>query len=557
MPRRLSIALLASVSLAACVDQQPVGHDHQAMMHDMTAAKEMPLFNNLGDHHHRISTKSKEAQAFFDQGYRLLFNFNHAAAIASFTEALKRDPNCAMCWWGISLAHGPNINMPMLPDAQAPALHALEMAQSLSIHASPAERAYIDALSKRYSSAPDAERSALDKAFASAVAKLAGMYPDDLDAQVLYAEALMDTSPWDYWQSDRRTPKAGFERLVPVLEGVLKRSPRHPGAMHLYIHAVEASSNPGRAEKYADALGSLLPGAGHLVHMPTHIYNRIGRYEDGVRWNQKAARADEAYFDATNDRGMYAAMYYVHNLHFVWTAATSEGRSALAREYAHKVVENLEPGMVQNFPSAQIFVPTELYAALRFGDWDSVLKAPAPNVSLRFATAIWHYARARAFAAKGDIAKATSESALVATSFSADDAKQFMNFGVPGEDLVRIAGHVARSDIARAKGDKDDAVNELKAAVNAQDNLPYTEPPWWDFPTRQFLGDALMQAGRYREAAETYREDLKEWPKNGWSLIGLARALEMSGHGREAKSVRAQFRKAWSRADIKLSSSRL
>ncbi|MEQ1752682.1 MAG: tetratricopeptide repeat protein [Micropepsaceae bacterium] len=556
MSRSLSIALLASVSLAACVEQ-PSGKDHEMMRHDMMAAKQMPLFDNLGTHRHKISTQSKEAQAFFDQGYRLLFNFNHAAAIASFEEALKRDPGCAMCWWGISLAHGPNINMPMLPDAQAPALHALEMAQSLSAHASPVEREYIDALSKRYSSDPKVERPMLDKAFAEAVGKLARRHPDDLDAQVLYAEALMDTSPWDYWQADHRTPKAGFERLVPGLEGVMKRSPRHPGAIHLYIHAVEASTAPGRAEKYADVLGTLLPGAGHLVHMPTHIYNRIGRYDDGVRWNQKAAKADEAYFDATQDRGMYAGMYYVHNLHFVWTASTTDGRSALAREYAHKVVESLDPGMVQSFPSAQIFVPTELYAALRFGDWDSVLRAPAPNASLHFATSIWHYARSRAFAAKGDTAKAVAESALIAASFSEDDAKNFQNFGVPGEDLVRIAGHVARSEIARAKGVKDDAVNELRAAVKAQDNLPYTEPPWWDFPTRQFLGDALMQAGRYKEAVETYRQDLKQWPKNGWSLYGLARALEHSGHAREAKTVWVQFKKSWTRADVTLSSSRL
>jgi tetratricopeptide (TPR) repeat protein len=528
------------------------------MDHSMMDARPgMPLFGNLGTHSHKISTKSRKAQAYFDQGYRLLFNFNHAAAIASFEEALKLDANCAMCWWGIGFAYGPNINMPMAPDANAPALHAVEMAQSLKSRATPAERDYIDALAARYSDDPKAERPALDRAFADAARKLAKRYPRDLDAQVLFSEALMDTSPWDYWQADKRTPKKGIEELVPTLERVLKASPRHPGAIHLYIHAVEASSTPARAEKYANVLAGLLPGAGHLVHMPSHIYNRIGRYDDGVTWNQRAARADEAYFDATNDRGMYAAMYYVHNLHFVWTAATNGGRSALARDYAHKVLENLDPTMLRNFPSAEIFAPTELYAWLRFGDWDKVLAAQAPDSELHFATAMWHYARARAFAAKGDVAKAVAESDLIARSFSEADGKHFLDFGVPGADLVRVAGHVARAEIARARKDASDEVNELKAAVSAQDALPYTEPPYWDFPTRGFLGAALLRAGRTEEAIEVYKADLKEWPRNGWSLFGLSQALDKAGRKGEAKAAKAQFRNAWKNADVTLTESRL
>jgi tetratricopeptide (TPR) repeat protein len=516
----------------------------------------MPLFTNLGTHSHRITTRDAKVQAYFDQGYRLLFNFNHAAAIASFQEGLKLDANCAMCWWGISLAYGPNINMPMMPDAQMPALHALQMAQSLKPTASVAEQAYIDALAARYSADPKAERPALDKAFAAATRKLARRYPKDLDAQVLFAEALMDTSPWDYWQADKRTPKAGMEELVPTLEGVLKRAPRHPGAIHLYIHAVEASATPGRAEKYADKLAGLLPGAGHLVHMPSHIYNRIGRYNDGVVWNQNAAKADEDYFAATNDRGMYLGMYYVHNLHFVWTAATNDGRSALARDYAQKVVSNLDAGMLRKFPSTEIFVPTELYAWLRFGDWDSILAAKAPDSALHFATSVWHYARARAFAAKGDVSKAVAESDQIARSFSEDDGKHFLDFGVPGADLVRVAGHLARADIARAKKDITDEVNELKAAVKAQDSLPYTEPPYWDFPTRGFLGAALLRAGKTDEAIGVYRDDLKEWPNNGWSLFGLGQALEQAGRHREAKAVQARFRASWKRADVTLRESR-
>ena len=561
MKRTLVAVALACAFATACTSTPMQEHgamDHHQMDHGQMQGSEtsMPLFTNLGTHSHRITTRDAKAQAYFDQGYRLLFNFNHAAAVASFQEALKLDANCAMCWWGISLAHGPNINMPMMPDAQAPALHALEMAQSLKSKASVAEQAYIDALAARYSADPKAERPALDKAFAEATRKLARRYPKDLDAQVLFAEALMDTSPWDYWQADKRTPKAGMEELVPTLEGVLKRAPRHPGAIHLYIHAVEASATPGRAEKYADKLAGLLPGAGHLVHMPSHIYNRIGRYNDGVIWNQNAAKADESYIAATNDRGMYAGMYYVHNLHFVWTAATNDGRSALARDYAQKVVSNLDAEMLRKFPSTEIFVPTELYAWLRFGDWDSILAAKAPDSALHFATSMWHYARARAFAAKGDVSKAVAESDQIARSFSEDDGKHFLDFGVPGSDLVRVAGHLARADIARAKKDIADEVNELKAAVKAQDNLPYTEPPYWDFPTRGFLGAALLRAGKTDEAIGVYRDDLKEWPNNGWSLFGLARALEQAGRHREAKAVQGRFRASWKRADVTLSESR-
>ncbi|MDZ4739135.1 MAG: hypothetical protein SGJ03_04445 [Alphaproteobacteria bacterium] len=544
--------------LASCIEDHgegPAGAVAHAD-HHAGGAKTMPLFDNLGTHSHKISTASAEAQAYFNQGYRFLFNFNHAAAISSFEEALKRDDKCAMCWWGIAFAHGPNINMPMMPDAVAPATHAIGMAQKLAPGASVAERAYIAALAKRYSSDAAADRGALDKAFMQAMRGVAKRYPRDLDAQTLYAEALMDTSPWDYWQANRRRPKAGLEPLVPTLERVLKRAPGHVGAMHLYIHAVENSTTPQRAEVYADRLGPSMPGAGHLVHMPTHIYNRIGRYEDGVVWNQKAAKADEAYLAATNDRGMYSAMYYVHNLHFVWTAATNDGRSALALEYAQRVLEKVQPKMALDLPPIQAFVPTLLYAQLRFGKWDDVLAARAPDPGLHYATAIWHYARARAFAMKGDVNAATRESALIAPSFSEADGKVFQGFGVPGDDMVRIAGHVVRAEIARAKGDLPDAINELKAAVIAQDNLAYTEPPWWDFPTRQYLGAVLLQAGRAGEAADVYRQDLKEWPKNGWSLFGLHAALVKQGRTSEAAAAQSAYEKAWARADVELKESR-
>lgn len=519
------------------------------------APTSMPLFDNLGTHEHKITTTSAETQAYFNQGYRFLFNFNHAAAVASFQEGLRRDPKCAMCWWGIAFAYGPNINMPMMPDAMTPAWQALKMAQELAPGASEAEQAYIAALSKRYAEKAPEDRGPLDKAFASAMRDVAKKYPNDLDAQTLYAEAMMDTSPWNYWKSDKKTPNEGLEDLAPTLERVIAASPNHPGAIHLYIHAVEVPF-PKKAEAGADRLTKLLPGAGHLVHMPSHIYNRIGRYDDAIEWNKKAAKADEAYFARTNDRGMYAAMYYVHNLHFVWTAATTEGRSETAIEYAKNVTANVQPQMARDIPGIEVFTPTLTYTYLRFGKWDEVLAQPKPDENLHYATAIYHYARARAFAAKGKIKEAKAERAQIVPSFGAQDDQRFQNFGVPGRGLVTIADNVAQADIALAENKSERAVDHLKLAVKAQDNLPYTEPPWWDFPVRQYLGAALMRTKRYAEAASVYRDDLNEWTKNGWSLYGLSEALERSGKRREASETRTAYQEAWSRADVQLKESR-
>ena len=550
----LLVTTALALPLAACIDDDiadtPVHHGHGSH-----GGVKTPLFDNLGTHEHEITTTSAETQAYFNQGYRKLFNFNHAAAIAAFQEALKRDPNCAMCWWGIAFAHGPNINMPMMPDAVAPANEAIATAQRLAAGASAAERDYIAALAKRYSTNPKADRAELDKAFAAAMRDVARKYPNDLDAQTLYAEALMDTSAWDYWSADNKTPKAGLEDLVPTLEAVIAKEPNHPGAIHLYIHAVE-KADPKRAEKSADRLAALMPGAGHIVHMPTHIYNRIGRYEESVELNKKAAKADEAYFAATNDRGMYAAMYYVHNLHFVWTAATTEGRSATALDFAKQVVDKVPVQMAREVPGVEIFVPTLMYTQLRFGKWDDVLSTPAPDKDLRLATAMWHYARARAFAAKGDINPAKAEHALIAKSFGADAAKRFATFGTPGQDLVSIAANVAAADIALAQGQVKVAVAKLESAANTQETLPYMEPPWWDFPVRQYLGAALLKGNRPKAAERVYRDDLRDWKDNGWSLFGLAEALKRQGKTQEANAAENAFAKAWTRADVKLTQSR-
>ncbi|MBI1211318.1 MAG: hypothetical protein GC190_07645 [Alphaproteobacteria bacterium] len=516
----------------------------------------MPLFNDLGSFTHTISTKNREAQAYFDQGYRYLFNFNHNGAILSFKEALKRDPKCAMCWWGIAFAYGPNINMPMMPEANQPAFVAVQHAQSLAANASAEEQAWIAAIAKRYTNNAKIERHTLDLAFAEAMKQVAHDYPHDLDAAVLYAEALMDTSPWDYWQADKKTPKAGLEDLVPTLEGVLKKDPRHPGAEHLYIHTVEASANPQRGERYADMLRGQMPGAGHIVHMPSHIYNRLGRYAEEVRLNQAAAKADEAYVAATNDHGLYSGMYYVHNLHFVWTSATLEGQSATALDYAGQAVKSTPPDLAASAPPGEWVLPTLLYAQLRFAKWDEVLATPQFEKRFAFANAMWHYAQARAYAAKKDVAKAQAELALIASSFPKAEAERFAGFGVPAQQLVDIAVRVAQADIARAQKKSREEIAALQEAVKLQDALPYTEPPYWDFPIREYLGAALLAAGRAKEAENVYRQDLRDWPKNGWSLFGLSEALKRQGKGREARKVKKEFDLAWERADVTLTASR-
>ena len=551
-----ALSAVLAIARAATPADTPATHSDAMAGLPMPGSVHMPLFNNLGTHTHRVSTANAQAQAYFDQGYRFLFNFNHAAAIASFQEALKRDAECAMCWWGIAFAYGPNINMPMLPESIAPAYDAMQKALALNARAGALEQAYIAALAKRYSNDPAADRAALDRAFATAMRAVVHAYPDDLDAATLYAESLMDTSPWNYWQPDKRTPNPGLEDLEPTLQSVLKRQPDHPGAEHLLIHTLESSADPSRAEAAADRLGAQMPGAGHLVHMPSHIYNRVGRYADGVSWNEKAAKADEDYFAATDDRGMYVGMYFVHNLHFIWTMASTEGRSAMALGAARRVVATTPRQMAHDMPPMELYLPTTLLAQLRFARWDEVLATAAPESGFHFATAMWRYARARAFAAKRDIAHAKLEQAKILAAFPVAEDQRFTGFGVPGLPLLQIASRVARADIYRAQNRIPNEIGELHAAVKLQDALPYMEPPYWDFPVREHLGVALLAAGRVREAESVYRKDLAEWPRNGWSLMGLSQALARQGKKREAAAALAQFKAAWARADVTLTQSR-
>ncbi|HLK25674.1 MAG TPA: tetratricopeptide repeat protein [Caulobacteraceae bacterium] len=515
-----------------------------------------PLFKGLGDHHHPISSHNPQTQLYFDQGVNLLYGFNHAEAIRSFREAARLDPDCAMCWWGMAFALGPNINLPMQDDAVTPAWQALGHARALEPKASPEERDWIEALAVRYSADPKADRHALDEAFAQAMGKLWAAHPDDLDAGVFYAEAMMDTQPWDYWQADGVTPKGHATEIVSVLEGIIKRAPDHPGALHLYIHAVEATTTPERAEAAADRLETLMPGAGHVVHMPSHIYYRVGRYEDAVKVNELAATVDEAYIAACKAQGFYPVGYYGHNIHFLWTSSEMQGRYAAAIGAARRLVKAVD---VANL--GETMAPVELYGftpvatLLRFGKWDEVLAEPPPPANLHLDTAIWLYARGYAHANKGDLAAAHADRDKLSQLVSADYSK-FDAFGIPARQMVDLSQALLDAEIARKSGDIDKAVTLFKAAAVIEHSLNYTEPPYWHQPVSHLLGAALLDAHRPAEAEAIYRESLKTYRVDGWALFGLAQALQAQGEHDEAAKVMADQKRAWAFADVTLTSSR-
>jgi len=516
-----------------------------------------PVFQGLGDHKHPISTKNPQTQAFFDQGVNLLFGFNHAEAIRSFREAARLDPDCAMCWWGVAEALGPNINLPMPPDAVAPAWAALQKARALAPKASPEERAWIEALAARYSADPKADRHALDEAFAKAMGELWRAYPDDLDAGTFYAEAMMDTQPWDYWGQDGVTPKGHAQEIVATLESIIKRDSNHPGALHLYIHAVEATTTPERAEAASDRLLKLMPGAGHIVHMPSHIYYRVGRFADAERVNEQAALVDEAYIAACKAQGYYPAGYYGHNIHFLWTSSEMSGRYQGAIDAARRLVKAVDAyNLAKDVPSAELYGFTPIATQLRFEKWDAVLAEPPPPKALVIDRAFNLYARGVAFAAKGDLKDAQAARSELDAVIAVSDFSRYDAFAIPAKSIATLGLKLLDAEIARAKGDKADAVTQFRAAYVLMQNLPYTEPPWWHQPVSHLLGAALLDNRQPAEAEAVYRESLKTYRGDGWALFGLAQSLDAQGKHAEAADVRHQFDAAWVRADVKLSSSR-
>ncbi len=518
-----------------------------------------PLFDGMGDHHHPITASDPDAQRYFDQGLIIDFAFNHAESARSFRAAQTLDPECAMCYWGEALALGPNINVTsngkvvMSDDQRTTAYAALQKALALKDNASEVERDYIDALATRYNGDPLTPREPLDEAYANAMRELHHKYPDDDDAASLFAESMMNTMPWDYW-IDPDNPKPLTVEVINALETVLNRSPKHPLAIHLYIHAVEASSQPDRAEAVADTLTDLVPGAGHLVHMPSHIYWRVGRYADASEANVKAAGVDEAYIAACNAQGFYPAAYYPHNIHFLWAASSMEGRSAVAIEAARKVAANVRLEMIEEFPGVEFFNTIPLLALTRFGRWDDVLAEPRPPVNLDYSNAIWHYARATAYAKRGDLEAARAEHAKLIPLRNATNVTFLDSIYYPATMLLTIADALVQGEIAMAEERYDEAITHFTLAVETQADLPYTEPPFWYYPTRHTLGKALLTAGDAAGAEDVYRADLEQYPRNGWALYGLIQSLETQD--KDASEIQESFDKIWAQADVTLTASR-
>ena len=521
-----------------------------------TPPDSVPLYTNLGNHRHTVTTSVPRAQDYFNQGMRLVFGFNHGEAIRAFREAQRLDPACAMCFWGEALAFGPHVNAPMDSAAGVGAWAALERAVALAPKVPAAEQAYIRALQARYAAKPPADRAPLDSAYAKAMARVVAEYPDDMDAATLYAEALMDLRPWAYWQKDG-TPYPQTDIIVQQLERVLAKNPNHPGACHYYIHAVEAVS-PDKAVPCAERLATLMPGAGHMVHMPAHIYIRVGRYADAINANVHAVHADESYIASERPSGIYPVGYYPHNYHFLSFAATLAGRSEVAIDAARKLVSNLPVEVVRQVSVLQQLLPYDRMVLTRFGRWDDVLKIPLPPSDLRVTTGLTYYTRGVAHAAKGQWVEAQAALdtvKLIAAGTNPADQSAMTTGSGENKTVMDIAMHSLMGEIAFRQNKLDDAATHFRAAAQLEDSFNYTEPPQWFYPVRATLGAVLLKAGKPAEAEVAYREDLRRFPENGWSLFGLEASLRAQGKTAEADAIAGRRQKAWSSADIQLTAS--
>ena len=552
------LGILGSLALAGCggaANEQSDADPAQSLAQRAGA----PLFEGMGEYHMSITTADSDAQRYFDQGMVLAFGFNHAESIRSFRAAQSLDPTCAMCFWGEALATGPNINVTsngkaiMAPAERASARAAIDQALALMDGVTPKEQDWIRALDQRYDGQADTPRDPLDRAWADALADMAARYPDDTTVASIYAEALMNTMPWDYWGPDGEA-KPDTQAVIASLEAVMAADPNHPLALHLYIHALEASSNAAKAEAAADRLANLVPGSGHLVHMPSHIYFRVGRYQDSALANIRAAEVDEAYIAQCNAQGFYPALYYPHNIHFLWASATMQGQSALSVDSARRVVANVRVEQVEQFPTIQFFRTVPMLSLVRFARWQEILAEPEPYEPFAFARAIWHYGRGVAHAALGDAGAALDELAAI-EALEPEVDEIFMGNVYPARDLLEIAKSLLRGEMAYRSGDAANAVLAFEEAVALQDALPYTEPPFWYYPTRQSLGAALLASDRDAEAQAVFEEDLEQYPMNGWSMFGLAEALRRQGDEAGATQMTARFETVWQFADVSLATS--
>jgi len=533
--------ILAYFSCGLLLCLPGAAQNHPQHMRDRTVS----LVAGLGDLHHPVTTHIPDAQKFFDQGLRFIYAFNHDEAARSFQHAADLDPTLAMADWGVAEAIGPNYNDPADPDRYKRAHEAVQKAVELSSTATPAEQAYIQAMAKRFPADPNSDLKKAAEEYHDAMREVVRQFPDDLDAATLFAEAGMNLHPWGLWHQDG-TPEAGTEEIVATLESVIKRDPNHMGAIHYYIHAVEASSNPERALAAANKLASLAPNAGHIVHMPAHVYIRTGDYEAAVQTNQKAAEVDRAYIKETGVQGIYPMMYYSHNLHFVAMCGAMNGRYAEARKNADLLVANVGPH-VKDMPPLEGFMTIPVAVEIRFHHWNEILKMPSPDASMKTASVFWHFGRGLALAGTGKIEEAEAEYKIVSAAEAATppDVIFQMPINNKAKDILKIAENVLGAKIALARKDTASGVSLLRDAVAIQDKLNYGEPPDWFYPVRENLGGALLMAGDPAGAEKVFREDLDRNPRNPRSLFGLEQALLQQKRDYDAGFVRKQLDANW------------
>jgi tetratricopeptide (TPR) repeat protein len=557
------ILFLAAGAVSACQQSQPPpapaagSHAHYAPAGADQPNKDgqiAPRLQNLGSHTFPVSTKNADAQKFINQGLNLSYAFNHAESGRAFREAARLDPNLAMAYWGQALILGPNINAAMEPADEGKALEAIGKAVSLKSGSSAKESALIDALAARYSGKAE-DRVARDRAYSDAMRKVADQFPDDLDVQVLFVESVMDLRPWGYWMGDGR-PHEGIAEAVERIEKVIARKRDHPGALHLYIHLVEAVA-PHKAETAADTLLPLLPAAGHMVHMPAHIYQRVGRYADAIKSNELAIAADEDYITQCRAQGLYPMGYYPHNLHFLWFAATFDGQGQRAIDAARKTASKVDAETLKQVPLLAAFKVVPYYALTRFGQFDEMLAEPEPAPGNAYLTGTYRYARGAALVAKGRTADAEKELAAIKALLSDKSLDGPLFSPNTGRSVLSIAPEVLAGDIALSRRQYDQAIAHYERAVRLNDGLIYTEPAEWHFPPRHALGAALLEAGRAAEAETVYWEDLRRHPDNGWALYGVVQALKAQKKDPQAAIVEARLKDRWSRADTEFVSSRV
>jgi tetratricopeptide (TPR) repeat protein len=514
--------------------------------HEMhPGSKPATLMSGLGDLHHPVSTSNPQAQQFFDQGLRLIYAFNHDEAGHSFQRAAELDPKLAMAYWGIAEAVGPNYNDPASDDRFKAAHDAIQKALDLSGDGSAIEKAYIEAMAKRFPGDPKADRRKAAEDYRDAMREVVKQYPDDLDAATLFAESGMNLHPWGLWHPDG-TPEAGTEEIVSTLESVIRRDPNHLGAIHYYIHSVEASRSPERALAGANRLATLAPAAGHIVHMPAHVYIRTGDYDAAVKTNQKAATADEAYIKASGAQGIYPMMYYSHNLHFIAMCSAMNGNYAESKKAADMLAAHVAPA-VKDMPPLEGFMTIPMAVEVRFHRWSDILTAKPPDPAMKVSTVFYHFARGMALAATGKVADAEAEHKLVSEAEQAtpEDVVFAMPVNNKAKDILKIAKNVLGAKIALAKNDNEGAINMLRQAVVVQDSLKYDEPPDWFFPVRESLGAVLLSSGNAVEAEKVFRDDLDRNPRNPRSLFGLREALKAQKRDYDAGFIQKQFDASW------------